>query len=401
MREMRQINHRNGTKTYRSPRSNGPSFVDPNQGQLLSRYLNAGAKPAFFMSVHNEETDSVRWSAMGGGRYYEQIQDQLFIDILTDTAMRVIADGGSHAVRVVDVGGNIGYFTLRSAAVATLLQVPYELIAFEPNPVNIARFCESLWLNADTFFAPSTRRKTVDIYQQGVSDKAGILTFSLPNSNNPGTGTFQDPEVVRSQLLHRAHQRLKREGRTGNLSLNSIVPPPAQEIPVTTLDEFAKYREWLPIKDGKERAEIHILKIDVEGLEPAVVQGATGLLGSGLVWNVIMEISCGVGGDAVSTSKALWTLYNAGYRLQGQGLWSGPTPGSNPWGNSNGKSLIKGIFEQVRRECSATAQLVVATSQSSNEKPSGDSIKAIGHAAVDERMCLSSVLRGLCHRHLP
>jgi FkbM family methyltransferase len=187
MREMQQINHRNGTKTYRSLYSKGPSFVDPNQGQLLSRYLNAGAKPAFYMSVHNEETDSVRWSAMGGGHYYEQIQDRLFIDILTDTAMPVIAGSGSHTVRVVDVGGNIGYFTLRSAAVATLLQVPHELIAFEPNPVNIARFCESLWLNADTFFAPSTWRKTVDIYQQGVSDKAGILKFSFPNSNNPGT----------------------------------------------------------------------------------------------------------------------------------------------------------------------------------------------------------------------
>jgi FkbM family methyltransferase len=341
MRQMQQINHRNGTKSYRSLRQS-PSFVDTNQGQLLSRYLDGGALPAFFLSIHHEKADKVRWSVMQFGRYYEQVQDQLFIDILTDAATR--GNGSPPTLRVVDVGGNIGYFTLRSAAVAASLQVPYELIAFEPNPVNIARFCESLWLNADTFFAPSTRRTTVDIYQQGVSDKAAILNFSLPHSSNPGTGTFRDSEVVRSQLLHEANQFQKREGRAGKIALKSVAPPPTQEIPVTTLDAFAKYRGWWPV--NTERVDIHILKIDVEGLEPAVVQGAIGLLESGLVWNVIMEISCGTRGDAMSASQALWTIYKAGYRLQGQGKWSGPTPGSNPWGNGNGKSLIQGILKQ-------------------------------------------------------
>jgi FkbM family methyltransferase len=314
---VQQVNHyENGTNTYRSL-GNGPSFVDTNQGMLLSRLLNGGALPAFHLSVHHEKADHVRWSVMQYGHYYEKVQDQLFIDILTDAATR--ENGSPPTLRVVDVGGNIGYFTLRSAAVAASLRVPYELIAFEPNPVNIARFCESLWLNADTFFASSADTTTVDIYQQGVSDKAGILTFSLPTEGNPGTGTFKE---------------------TGE---DPTVPP--QNISVTTLDDFARYRDWLPRHDAKPPVDIHVLKIDVEGLEPAVIQGATALLQSGLVWNVIVEISCRTKRDVAPLNKALHSLFRAGFRLQGHGGWSGPNPGVNPWGNGDADTLVQGILD--------------------------------------------------------
>jgi hypothetical protein len=53
------------------------------------------------------------------------------------------------------------------------------------------------------------------------------------------------------------------------------------EVPVTTLDAFAEERKL-------ER--IDVLKMDVQGMEPAVLAGAAGLLGRGAIEVVFTEV---------------------------------------------------------------------------------------------------------------
>jgi FkbM family methyltransferase len=320
---------------------------NPHHGRLYSRWLHEAFPPSFYLSLHPPDIDRVRWSIMKNGRYYEHDQDQLFIDILTDVAAAKqpnrlstqqqppsSASAASLVLRVIDIGANIGYYSLRTAAVAASLQVPYEIFAFEPNEMNVARFCESIWLNADTFFGfdhyhnnhPNKIQSNIVIYQQGISDHTGTMPFAQPQIRNPGAGTFKQTLTVTDPG---GYVRM----------VNSTAP--IQNLAVTTLDAYAQYMRWLPTisvatssastkshvdNETSMKLEIHILKIDVEGLEPAVIFGANQLLLSKQIWNIIMEITCATSADRSLLEDSLNLLCSAGYMLQGYGGASGPVP---------------------------------------------------------------------------
>jgi FkbM family methyltransferase len=321
-----------------TPAANANSlFEESNQGRYYVRWLNGGHLPPFYLSLHEKASDSVSWSAMEYGHYYEKSQDRLFIDILTDAANTIATPGANKSnenkLRVVDVGSGIGYYTLRSASVAASLHVPFELIAFEPARKNIARFCESLWFNSEIFFGKSSNVSTgsssrVDIYQQGISNKIGAMDLHQRYKQDAGSGTF--------------------------FSKSSSIP--SSSVVVTTLDDFARHRGWIPRTAPSSPAAIHILKLDVELSESDVILGGVELLKSGLVWNIIMEIECHK--EVELTKKGLIFLYDtAGYRLQGIGDWPGPDTGRNPWGNSDRSKLIDGIFEDCNRRVSKKSNL--------------------------------------------
>jgi len=192
--------------------------------------------------------------------------------------------------RVLDVGGNIGFFSLLSAA-----NGPVTVDTFEPNPKNQLRMCESLLLNHwhseydSSFHGDSKKVSRVNLNPYGVGRKEGV--FSFMEHVNPGQGTMVEETGVKN----------------------------ATALNVLTLDNFARERGWF-----ESRPDIAILKVDVEGMEYSVMEGAMELFQAKLVRNVFMEVSARSDEEATANKPSLIMLKNAGYMLHKVGGWLGP-----------------------------------------------------------------------------
>jgi FkbM family methyltransferase len=230
----------------------GKTLDDPNDGEMLARWTTTN--PPFFVSIHNFKYDLMRRVIYEKGEYYETQMSAMFSSILKD------APANS---RVVDVGGNIGWYSLLSAAHGHHVDV------FEPNQANVLRLCESKFLNnyptvlGNDLVSPSSRlvkRGTIDIRQYGVGANETTIPFNV--GKNPGKATF-----IRSMIP---------KWRSPTTKGTKIIP----------LDKMWREMRWFD-----RPTPIVILKVDVEGYEPAVFSGAELLLRSGMVENIIMEIS--------------------------------------------------------------------------------------------------------------
>ncbi len=136
----------------------------------------------------------------------------------------------------VDVGANAGSYTVLAAGVSQC-----HAMAIEPIPSTFVRLLDNVHVNC-----LSARVECLNI---GIGREAGVLTF---------TSAYDTVNRVVAD----------NEARAG-----------AIDIPVKTLDE---------IVPGSAPV---VMKIDVEGYEANVIAGASGLLTSGAVAAVIMEIN--------------------------------------------------------------------------------------------------------------
>ena len=154
---------------------------------------------------------------------------------LTGVFQRYIKPGW----RVADVGANVGYFTMLAASI---VGSEGEVLAFEPNSEN-ARL---LLLNA-----AENAFSMVKLYPLALSDRPGHAYFSSFVGSNGGFLTGSNAELA--------------DGR-------GLV------VPTATLDDLIK-------------APLHFMKLDVEGAEYRVLQGALALLASAHPI-VTIEFSC-------------------------------------------------------------------------------------------------------------
>ena len=271
----------------------------------------------FLIALHKRQHDRVRWDIATYGRYYEWSLEEVWTSILKLARP---------SARILDVGGNIGYYSLLSASLGN-----FTIDSFEPNPTNVLRFCESVgvnyWWDDDSDFRKddyegvsdeavagqprelselsslsnqklqSQRHPSIRIWEMGVSEVEGSLSFFLDKSN-PGAGRFINEKEKRLYQL-RYH------------------PSAVAEIPVTTLDSFARRNGWF-----RKPVVIEILKVDVERHEAQVLLGARELIQSRMVKNVFTEVGKDV--DRNAQEQALMLLVDAGYQLKGQGTFRGP-----------------------------------------------------------------------------
>lgn len=133
-----------------------------------------------------------------------------------------------------DVGGNVGLVSFAVAARRPDVTVH----AFEPDPRNAEAWKRNQQLNP----AASAR-----LMEMGVSDHEGAESFVFGDDSGAG--------------------RLDASG--------------TEKVEVTTLDAYSAH-------NGVE--QVDVLKIDVQGHEPAVLRGAARLLSSGAIRTVVMEI---------------------------------------------------------------------------------------------------------------
>lgn len=116
-----------------SVKENAADFTDPNMvnGTKESYTFQTVYDPTFWVALHRPAADPVRASMLHYKKYYEQFITAEFQDILKNAPLG----------RVIDVGMNIGWFTLLSRSLG------HEVLLFEPNLMNILRTCESIALN--------------------------------------------------------------------------------------------------------------------------------------------------------------------------------------------------------------------------------------------------------------
>jgi FkbM family methyltransferase len=286
-------------------------FEDPNLGmerESMQGYVNY-TSPAFWISLHNQNYDAPRWGIKTSGRYYKSKLEKIWRIILASSRP------GSH---VIDVGSNVGYFTLVSLAMGDAFVVH----AFEPNPVNFLRLCESLQLNRWT----DRLGTTLFANDGGASDRDAILPFQI-TTDNPGTSHFLDPTAPGfSQMAF-----VKR--------------------PVVSLDSYAQRQGWFGSDPDapSQPPTIAILKIDVEGMEHRVLAGASKLLRSGKVHNVFLELSAKDASDSANSRAALVSMVGAGYALAGIGHWEGPGY-RVPWDQGDDKELVSRVLSKAEEQ---------------------------------------------------
>lgn len=165
---------------------------------------------------------------------------------------------------VLDVGANFGYFSLLAGS---LVGAAGKVIAFEPDPRNLARLRRNIALN---------HMSQVEVMPVGVYDADGTLKFHLAreDEDNLGTSSLLDAREGREQI----------------------------DVRVITLDHFVRERGL---------TNIALLKMDIEGAEWGAIRGAMETLRAGIVRHVLVEVHTGVLG-AEKSRQVVAMLRGAG-----------------------------------------------------------------------------------------
>jgi FkbM family methyltransferase len=135
----------------------------------------------------------------------------------------------------MDVGANTGLYTLIAAAISTEIKV----VAFEPLPHIYAKLVENIQLNET--FARRTRASSV-----ALSRRTGTLDFYETINDMGYLSTSSTLEESHAMAIGARFVR--------------------QKVPAMTLDDWCTEN---PVKN------LSMVKIDAEGHEPAVLEGAT------------------------------------------------------------------------------------------------------------------------------
>ena len=251
----------------------------------------------FYLSTNDGMVDTVRVDIFMKGIYYEHVLTQAMQTILNEEFERVPTGIQQQKKRpiMIDVGGNVGWFSMLSAAHGA------EVYVFEPNVVNMVRLCESAVLNAWSS-SSNPMYNQLHPFMKGVSNNHGEeLQMYKVHARNPGSNTFSEKAAGNDEV-------------------------PGGLLQLVSLDALAQSQNWLLTDDdGDNDTRIAILKIDVEGLELKVFEGAKELLKSGTVKNIFMEWKKGEKKEESKEWEDIFSLLlEAGYELYKIGSIPGP-----------------------------------------------------------------------------
>jgi len=248
--------------------------VEVEQGFGKSYITRTKTQKPFYLATHDAILDKVRAIAFHKGIYYEKNLSNAISDVFDNKA------GQEGEAIFLDVGGNIGWFSLLAKAHGAS-----RAYVFEPNPVNIVRICESLTLNG--------WKDSVDLMMTGVGDEVGTMPFYKTQDSNPGSFSFDTKKAFKFK-----GEKMK------------------DEIAIVTLDAFAEEMGWFDNKTS-----IAFFKLDVEGFEPKIIMGAQKLFKSGIIELFAMEMKSHTPGD---TRMMIKLFFESGYEIYKHGSWLGP-----------------------------------------------------------------------------
>lgn len=178
-----------------------------------------------------------------------------------------------------DVGANVGYYT---ALAASLVGPTGRVHAFEPNADVAALLRQTIAINSF---------KQVALNELAVSRDQGLISLYRPIDRS---NTYESTTVPRAAI---ALERL--------------------EVAATTLDRYVERRQI---------DRVRLLKIDVEGGEPAVLAGADRLLRESTADAIVCEFAPRLlvdpRGTWIETRSRLGHFGYEPYYLDGMGQWS-------------------------------------------------------------------------------
>jgi FkbM family methyltransferase len=271
------------------------SVADPNKGEMYT--TTTREQPKFQISVHNHDFDPAAWHIYTEGFYFEVGLHSAFTSILNATSHSTSQQQQRQQMHVLDVGGHIGYFSLLAAAHGNMI-----VDAFEPNLKNSIRLCESMVLN-----------NWYNKYEQQSSSKnARINWHPYATGKSDSVEVFQehpiDPGMGKVLI-----QEDKEKGKGA--------PDTEQgyQMRVISLDNFAQSRGWFQTKP-----DIAIFKVDVDGYEAHVMEGAKQLLASHIIRNIFMEAAIRTKEELKAARSSLLIISQAGYKVRQWGDAKGP-----------------------------------------------------------------------------
>lgn len=197
-------------------------------GRIGMRYIPGGKK--FGWNVYKFIITPERWVNVHGTSLLTNVHDRgigthLFLQsVYAPARVSEIQNAVKEGDVVIDIGANIGYFTV---LLANLVGPKGKVYAFEPDPRNVELLQRTIEKNGWT---------NVIVEQKAVSNKAGEL------------------------LLY----------QTQSWSANTLVPHEnisTVKVPVVTLDEFLANED-----------HVNFVKIDTDGSEPFVIDGMSQLI---------------------------------------------------------------------------------------------------------------------------
>jgi len=184
----------------------------------------------------------------------EHIQRMVYLGTYERWETRAVRRYLRSGMTLVDVGANMGYFTLLGARI---VGPTGRIIAVEPSPSAADRLASVIEVN---------QIPNVTLERCGLGREAGEMMLYDPHPSNHTPTMLGDPGT------------------------------PGRIVPIRTLDELA---------DAHRVNRIDLLKIDVEGFEPEVFAGAVRLFAAGRIGAILCEFNefwlarGGTTGDAV------------------------------------------------------------------------------------------------------
>ena len=232
----------------------------------------------FYWSTHKGELDATRSTSYEKGEYYEKQ--------LTKRISETFDKMQGRESIFLDVGGNIGWFSLLAAAHGAS-----KVYTFEPNPANIVRICESLNLNK--------WQESVELMMMGVSDQDGKQPLFKVDPNNPGMFSFDE----------------NRANKFNDGKPQKVIG----EFELISLDSFAEEMGWFVTKPN-----IAFFKLDVEGFEPKIIKGAEKLFKSRIIDTFAMEMKKNQLHSPDDKKMMTKLFFESGYELYMHGGFVGP-----------------------------------------------------------------------------
>jgi FkbM family methyltransferase len=219
-------------------------------GFFVSRLLDRLVRPRIYLGDHTLMTRTVF-----GHVLYLDTRDRSLTPALalrgvwepnvTRVLLRLLRPG----MRVVEVGANVGYYTVLAAS---CVGPTGSVVAFEANPSIAERLRDAVIVNGYQWW---TR-----VVASAVGDREGRATLQVLGRQHGSSSLFP----LGTDYL----EAFAEEARP-------------LEVPVTTLDGYF----------GTEPGAVDLLKLDTEGAEPAIFDGMHGLLERNPRLRVVIEFA--------------------------------------------------------------------------------------------------------------
>ena len=155
---------------------------------------------------------------------------------------------------MLDVGANVGVYSVRAGV---LVGPEGRVYSFEPVPTTLERLRQTIAINT---------AQNVTVIPKAITNECGIVQINV----------YEGEGLSGWSTLGR-HPMVRPDGAT-------VTPAVAIDVEAETLDEFCA-REGI--------GHVRLCKVDVEGFEPNVFEGATRMLSEQRIDVVLFEISDG------------------------------------------------------------------------------------------------------------